>query len=77
MLARFNSTEDINFGAAGHPEIEPGLFLVGSQTKRFFTQADVRRLFAQGWQVQSIEHKVTYKYQAPKALWEVAVASAA
>ena len=77
LLARFNSTEDINYGAVGHPEIEPGLFLVEGQAKRFFSQANVHALFGIGWHVRSLEHAVTHKYKYPKSLWEAVVASAA
>jgi SAM-dependent methyltransferase len=77
LLARFNSTEDTNFGAIGHPEVEPGLHLVNGQAKRFFSQADVNALFGLGWQVRNLEHRVTHKYKFPKSLWELCVASAA
>ena len=72
FLARFNSREDVNYGAVGHQEMEPELYLVGGQRKRFFSQDSVSRLFALGWQVQSMQHMVTHKYQSPKSLWEVA-----
>lgn len=77
LLARLNSTEDTNYGAIGHPEIEPGLFLVHGQAKRFFSQADVTAIFGQGWKMRSLEHQVTNKYSFPKSLWELCVASAA
>lgn len=77
FLGRFNSTEDSNYGATGNPEVEPGLSLVEDQTKRFFSQASVKSLFGQGWRVRSMEHMVIHKYQLPKAIWEVAAASAA
>ena len=36
FLARFNSTEDDNYGASSPLEIEPNLRQVGTRTKRFF-----------------------------------------
>lgn len=70
LLCRLNASDDHHFGASGHPEIEPGLFLVDGQPKRFFDRAQVLALFANGWHVRSLEHHVTYKYADPKALWE-------
>ena len=78
LLARFNSSEDINFGATGHRSIEPGLFFVNGQPKRFFTEENINTLFGgDGWDLKNVEHFVTYKYILPKALWEVAVERAA
>ncbi len=71
LLCRLNSTQDHNFGASGHPEIEPNFFLVKGETKRFFDEASVNSLFAQGWNKLSLEHFVSGKYGKPKALWEV------
>jgi SAM-dependent methyltransferase len=73
LLCRLNSTEDRNFGAVGHPEIEPHYHLVDGAPKRFFTEAAVRALFADGWTVQSLEHLTTMKYTQSKAAWEAAV----
>jgi SAM-dependent methyltransferase len=71
FLCRLNSTEDLNFGATGHPEIEPNFYLVNGEPKRFFDGPSVHRLFATGWRFISQEHFVTQKYVKPKALWEV------
>ncbi len=71
LLCRLNSTEDYHFGASGHPEIEPHFFRVDGEPKRFFDEADINRLFGNGWRRQSLEHFVTRKYLLSKALWEV------
>lgn len=71
LLCRLNSTQDHNFGASGHPEVEPNFFLVKGAHKRFFDEASIGLLFAQGWNRLSLEHFVTNKYSKPKALWEV------
>jgi SAM-dependent methyltransferase len=70
LLCRLNSTEDRNFGATGHPAIEPGFFMVDGEPKRFFDRPAVEALFAQGWKQVSLEHFVTRKYIRSKALWE-------
>jgi SAM-dependent methyltransferase len=71
LLCRLNSTEDRNFGASGHPEIEPGYFLVDGRPKRFFDRDSVCALFADGWKQLSLAHFVTRKYIRAKALWEI------
>jgi SAM-dependent methyltransferase len=73
FLCRLNSTEDHNFGATGHPEIETNFFLVNGEPKRFFNKASVQSLFAEGWDTLSLEHFTTKKYIKTKALWEIAV----
>jgi len=77
FLARFNSDQDVHYGAVGHQELEPGLYSVNGQPKRFFAERDLDALFGSGWRLLSKKHMVTRKYQHPKALWEVAVARAA
>lgn len=71
LLCRLNSTEDTNFGASGHPTIEPNYHWVDGQAKRFFDADSVDRLFASGWSVLSKQHHTTRKYVQTKALWEV------
>jgi SAM-dependent methyltransferase len=71
LLCRLNSTEDKNFGARGHAQIEPSYFMVDGSPKRFFDEPSVRNLFAAGWRVLSLEHFTTHKYLKPKSLWEV------
>jgi SAM-dependent methyltransferase len=73
LLCRLNSTEDKNFGAHGHPEIEPNFFMVSGEPKRFFDEASVRSLFATGWRFVSLEHFTTRKYVESKSLWEAVV----
>ncbi len=76
LLCRLNSTEDHNFGASGHPKIEPHFFMVKGEPKRFFDAASVDALFATGWQRVALEHIVTCKYAKPKAAWEVVLEKA-
>lgn len=71
LLCRVNSTEDTHFGSVGHPEIEPGLFMVNGKPKRFFNREAIGSLIGKGWHLLSLEHRLTYKYEHPKRLWEV------
>lgn len=70
LLCRLNSTQDHNFGASGHPELEPNFFRVNGEPKRFFDEAAIASLFGEGWKQLSLEHFVSSKYIKPKALWE-------
>jgi SAM-dependent methyltransferase len=73
LLCRLNSTEDHNFGASGHPEVEPNFYLVNGEPKRFFNQVAIESLFAVGWNTLSLEHFSTTKYVKTKAVWEAIV----
>lgn len=73
LVSRLNSTEDHNYGASGHPEIEKDYYLVDGKPKRFFDREAVDALFGAGWTQLSVEHAYTTKYKNPKALWEVIV----
>lgn len=71
LPCRLNSTDDHDFGASGHPEIEPGYYLVDGEPKRFFDRAAVERLFAAGWNVLQVRRELVGRHGLPKALWEV------
>lgn len=75
LICRLNSSEDHNYGATGHAQIEPGYFLVDGEPKRFFDEASIGRLFADGWRYLALEHYLTNKYSMPKAVWEIVVES--
>lgn len=70
LLCRLNSTQDAHFGAGQGTRIEENYFERDGQRKRFFDEAAVQRLFAEGWNVLSVEHCTTRKYLRQKALWE-------
>ena len=72
LLCRLNALDDVHYGASGHPEIEPHYHLVDGQPKRFFDEADVRRLFARGWRLHACRAAVSTRFGRPKSLWEVA-----
>jgi SAM-dependent methyltransferase len=71
LLTRVNSTNDIHFGASGHPEVEPGLYNVDGELKRFFDRTAVERLVVEDWKVHSLEELIVHHYDSPKVLWEV------
>ena len=75
LLCRLNSTEDHNFGASGHPVIEPNYFLVDGDPKRFFDAPALDALFGGAWTCLSRKHVLTTKYPKPKAVWELVLVS--
>lgn len=70
LLCRLNSTKDRHHGASGYPRIGASYYLVDGERKRFFDRAAVRRLFARGWRVLSLEERVIQRYEKPKVVWE-------
>ncbi len=73
LLARFNSTNDVNYGAGSGLEIEPNFYQVETSIKRFFDETAVQT-FLQGWDIQFLEENVIYRYERPKSVWEVLAA---
>ncbi len=73
LLCRLNSTNDHNFGASGHPEIDENFYLVDGGPKRFFDRAAVDRLFSSGWRMLGAEERIIDRYERPKSAWEVVV----
>jgi SAM-dependent methyltransferase len=71
ILMRLNSTDDIQFGAQGNSEIEPGVHLVGGVAKRFYGRNEVMGLFDAGWRVVEATQQASDRYSRTKQLWEV------
>jgi SAM-dependent methyltransferase len=71
LIARFNSTRDVNYGAQGHQEIEQHCYVVDGVLKRFFSQDDFHALFQNGWHIRSLEEQEVHCYQKPKTVWEI------
>lgn len=72
LLCRLNSTRDTHYGATGHPEIEPHYYRVDGAPKRFFDEADVRRLFEHpGWRWIDLAEVTIDRYQHPKVAWRL------
>lgn len=61
----------MQFAAVGFPEIAPSFYQVGDRTKRFFDEAAVRTLFADGWRLLSLEERDTSRFEKPKVVWEL------
>ena len=73
LFARFNSTNDVHFGAVGFREIEPNFYLVKGKSKRFFDHEALCGLFSKGWKIESLEEMTIARYDKPKVVWEVVV----
>lgn len=74
LLVRVNSTEDVNYGAVGFPEIEANYYQVDGVAKRFFDEDALRSIFSiQKWNTILMERNTIYRYEKPKNVWEVAL----
>jgi SAM-dependent methyltransferase len=71
LLARFNSTNDSNYGSVGHKEIEPNLFLVNGLQKKFFDRQTLSKLLDASWEVHAVEELQVDRYSKPKLVWEL------
>lgn len=74
LLARLNSTRDVQHGAGQGEEVEPRYYRLNAtygEYKRFFDDADVTRLFTPGWEFLSCEERANDRYARPKIAWEV------
>jgi hypothetical protein len=70
LAVRVNSTNDVNHGAVGHPEIGHLLYDVDGRHKRFFDRESLDRLL-EGWQVSSANEMTMGRWELPKVVWEV------
>lgn len=68
LLARVNSTKDVNHGAAAGDEIEPCFYRVDGAPKRFFDRQAVVDLL-EGWDIELVEENVIHRYARPKVVW--------
>lgn len=69
LVVRVNSTNDANFGAVGHSEIESNLYDVNGYSKRFFDRRSIVELF-QDWSIEAMQERVIMRYEEPKWIWE-------
>jgi len=75
LLARCNSTNDVNYGALPTvTKIEPNFHQVGTSTKRFFDEKTVRTML-QGWDIQFLKENIIHRYEKPKSVWELMAVS--
>lgn len=70
LICRVNSELDVNYGAEGFPRVEPGLYQVSGQLKRFFSEADIHRLWTDPWTVFALAQKQIDRYEKSKYIWE-------
>jgi SAM-dependent methyltransferase len=73
FIARVNSVNDTNWGATGFPEIEPRLYDVNGQYKRFFNRQEVKNLLKKKWELISLCENTIDRYNKSKVVWEFAV----
>lgn len=71
FICRLNSNQDAHYGAGSAEEIEPGLFHVEGQLKRFFNEEDVHRVMDPCFDILTLEHKTIDRYRLPKSVFEV------
>ena len=71
LFVRVNSVKDSNFGADGFEEIEPGVYSVYGQQKRFFDGDTINGLYGFGWEIISMEEMQVDRFSKPKMVWEV------
>lgn len=70
LICRLNSEQDTNYGAGSSEAIEPGLFRVDGQLKRFFSERDIEKVLDKKFWIADLKHKVIDRYQMPKAIYE-------
>lgn len=70
LALRVNSTNDVHYGATGHRELAPHYYDVGGSPKRFFDEAELRAMFAKGWEILSLRERTIARYEKPKVAWE-------
>ena len=72
LIARVNSTKDINYGSSSQVEIEPNYLKVNDINKRFFTLVDAIKYFSIIGDVK-VKEAVMYRYSKPKFVYEILV----
>ncbi len=71
IIARVNSTDDVNYGAVGFEEISPNFYSVFGKSKRFFNDSMLTELFANGWEIMQMEKRSIDRYGKLKAIWQL------
>ena len=69
-LLRFNSTNDVNYGARSEDEIEPHYYNVNGQPKRFFSKHAIEDYFSD-WRIEHLEEIEIDRYRKTKVVWEL------
>jgi SAM-dependent methyltransferase len=73
FAARFNSTNDVNYGARDGIAFteDSNMFLVDGIRKRFFTRSCFDPIIGPQWSVVSLAEKSTVRYGPEKVFWEI------
>jgi SAM-dependent methyltransferase len=72
LVLAVNASGDAEFGYSRGVEVEPGLFTFDGRRKRFFTEADCRRLLATGWDLLALLPLEEQRYGRLKRMWVAA-----
>jgi SAM-dependent methyltransferase len=67
-----NATGDAEFGYGRGVEIEPGLFTFDGRRKRFFSEADCRRILSTGWDMLMLLPLEEQRFGRLKRMWVAA-----
>lgn len=76
FLFRVNASDDVHHGAGQGEKIEPGYFRVSgaagywSESKRFFTESEVRDVLPARMRIEHLEDRTILRYRDPKQVWE-------
>jgi SAM-dependent methyltransferase len=70
LLLRVNSSRDLRLAAGDLCQIEPDLYLMKGELKRFFDRDTLERLLGSAWEIHSLVELKVDRYGAPKYLWE-------
>ncbi|PWQ92196.1 class I SAM-dependent methyltransferase [Leucothrix pacifica] len=76
MLCRVNSYRDENYGAMGYSAIEPGLYDVNGDQKRFFKKQEIQLLWSPEFTLDEIAHRAIDRYQKTKYVYEFSATKA-
>ncbi len=72
LVFAVNASGDAEFGYGRGEEIEPGLYAFSGRLKRFFAEADCRRLLATGWDLLALLPLEERRYGRLKRMWVAA-----
>ena len=69
-LLRFNSTNDVNYGARSEDQIEVNYYNVKGQAKRFFSKEMLEDYFSD-WDIEQLTEVEIDRYLKRKTVWEL------
>lgn len=72
FVVAVNAVGDVEFGYGRGVEVEPGLYALRGRLKRFFAEADCRRLLATGWDLLALLPLEEQRFGRLKRMWVAA-----